>query len=99
RHAPRRRTVCSERQPTVMSLLLVRHGQASAGSADYDCLSERGVEQCRRLGRWLARSGHEFDAVVMGAMKRHAQSAEAVAEGYAREGNGSLPEAELDGGL
>lgn len=82
-----------------MSLLLVRHGQASAGSADYDCLSERGVEQCRRLGRWLAATGHEFDGVVMGGMKRHAQSAAAVAEGYAREGKGQLPAGELDPGL
>jgi broad specificity phosphatase PhoE len=82
-----------------MGILMVRHGQASAGSADYDCLSERGVEQCRRLGRWLAASGHEFDAVVMGAMKRHAQSAAAVAQGYLHEGNRPLPEPELDDGL
>ena len=82
-----------------MSLLLVRHGQASAGSADYDCLSERGVEQCRRLGRWLAATGHEFDAVVVGGMKRHAQSAAAVAEGYAGDPGRSLPAPELDAGF
>jgi broad specificity phosphatase PhoE len=82
-----------------LSLLLVRHGQASAGSADYDCLSERGIEQCRRLGRWLASSGHEFDAVLVGGMKRHAQSAAAVAQGYASVGTWTLPEAELDAGL
>ena len=32
-------------------LLLVRHGQASWGSADYDVLSDRGHEQSRLLGR------------------------------------------------
>jgi broad specificity phosphatase PhoE len=82
-----------------MSLLLVRHGQASAGAADYDCLSDRGVEQCRRLGRWLAATGHEFDALVVGGMKRHAQSAAAVAEGYAAGGGVALPEPQLDRGF
>lgn len=82
-----------------MSLLLVRHGQASAGAADYDCLSERGVEQCRRLGRWLAATGHEFDAVVVGGMKRHAQSAAAVAEGYADCAGRALPAPEIDAGF
>ena len=35
-------------------LLLVRHGQASWGSADYDQLSSTGTEQSRVLGRALA---------------------------------------------
>jgi broad specificity phosphatase PhoE len=82
-----------------LSLLLVRHGQASAGAEDYDCLSERGAEQCRRLGRWLAATGHEFDAVLVGGMKRHAQSAAALAEAYALAGGGTLPEPELDAGF
>ncbi|MEO8161748.1 MAG: histidine phosphatase family protein, partial [Arenimonas sp.] len=82
-----------------MSLLLVRHGQASAGSADYDRLSERGIEQCRRLGHWLAATGHEFDALVMGGMRRHAQSAAAIAEGYAHGSAAALPLPELDRGL
>jgi broad specificity phosphatase PhoE len=82
-----------------LSILLVRHGQASAGSADYDCLSERGVEQCRRLGRWLAATGHGFDAVLIGGMQRHAQSATAVAEGFATAGGAALPAPELDPGL
>jgi broad specificity phosphatase PhoE len=82
-----------------LSLLLVRHGQASAGAADYDCLSERGTEQCRRLGRWLAKTGHAFDGVLVGGMKRHAQSAAAVAEGYAQGGGEKLPAPELDTGF
>lgn len=82
-----------------MSLLLVRHGQASAGAADYDCLSERGSEQCRRLGRWLAATGQTFDGVLVGGMKRHAQSAAAVAEGYAQAGGEILPTPELDAGF
>ena len=82
-----------------MSLLLVRHGQASAGAEDYDCLSARGAEQCRRLGAWLAATGHEFDAVLVGGMKRHAQSAAAVTEAYERAGGGSLPTPEVESGF
>ena len=82
-----------------MGILMVRHGQASAGSADYDCLSAPGVEQCRRLGRWLAATGHGFDAVLVGGMQRHAQSAAAVAEGYAQAGGAALPQPEVDPGL
>ena len=82
-----------------MSLLLVRHGQASAGAADYDCLSERGTEQCRRLGRWLAGTGHQFDSVLVGGMKRHAQSADALAQAYREASGRALPEPELDLGF
>lgn len=36
------------------TLLLIRHGQASLGAADYDVLSPLGVTQARRLGEHLA---------------------------------------------
>ena len=62
-----------------MSLLLVRHGQASAGSDNYDRLSERGWQQSRRLGAWLASTGHDFDAVVLGGMRRHQETFDAIA--------------------
>lgn len=81
-----------------MSLLLVRHGQASYGAADYDQLSERGWEQSRRLGQWLARGGHAFRAVVVGGMRRHRETAEAVAEGFAAAGQ-PLPEPVEDAGF
>lgn len=81
-----------------MSLLLVRHGQASYGAADYDQLSERGWEQSRRLGQWLARGGHRFETVVVGGMRRHRETAEAVAEGFAAAGL-SLPEPVEDPGF
>lgn len=81
-----------------MSLLLVRHGQARAGTDDYDRLSDTGVEQSRRLGEWLARTGHRYDAVVVGGMRRHRQTFEALAAGYASAGQG-LPEPGEDAGL
>ena len=81
-----------------MSLLLVRHGQASAGSEDYDRLSSRGQEQSTRLGHWLADTGHTFDAVVIGRMRRHQQTFDAIAAAYAQRGM-ALPPAEKDAGL
>lgn len=81
-----------------MSVLLVRHGQASAGSADYDQLSERGIKQCQRLGEWLASTGHAFDAVVTGNMRRHRQTGEAIRAAYDARGL-PLPATEVDAGL
>lgn len=81
-----------------MSLMLIRHGQASYGAADYDHLSERGYAQSRRLGDWLARGGHRFEAVVVGGMRRHRQTAEAIAEAFAAQQQ-SLPEPIVDPGF
>jgi broad specificity phosphatase PhoE len=65
----------------VSSILLVRHGQASFGAADYDNLSATGHEQSRVLGAALAARGVSPDLVVAGEMKRHAQTAAGVLEG------------------
>jgi broad specificity phosphatase PhoE len=81
-----------------MTLLLVRHGQASFGATDYDNLSERGHEQSRRLGEWLLRGGHRFEAVVVGGMRRHQQTAEGVATVFADQGQ-PLPEPVVDPGF
>ena len=62
-------------------LLLVRHGQASFGAADYDRLSDLGHRQCVRLGQYLRERGARFEAVVTGTLKRHAQSWQGIAEG------------------
>lgn len=59
------------------AIYLVRHGQASFGAADYDCLSDLGVEQSRLLGRWFADCEQRFDRAVSGGLKRHNQTAEA----------------------
>lgn len=58
-------------------ILLVRHGQASFGAANYDQLSPLGVEQSRLLGEWFAHCQQRFDRVVVGGLKRHRQTAEA----------------------
>lgn len=76
------------------TLYLVRHGQASFGAADYDQLSELGARQCRRLGEHLRSRGLRFQATYRGTLKRHAQSLQALLEGY-----GEAPEPTLLPGL
>jgi broad specificity phosphatase PhoE len=61
------------------TLYLVRHGQASFGTDDYDRLSPLGTQQCRALGEWMARRGLGFDAVIRGSLRRHVQSLDAIA--------------------
>ena len=63
------------------SILLVRHGQASFGAADYDDLSPTGHEQSRVLGAALASRGIVADVVVSGEMLRHAQTATGLLDG------------------
>jgi broad specificity phosphatase PhoE len=58
-------------------ILLVRHAQASFGGADYDQLSDLGIEQSRLLGAWFANRGRRIDLAVTGSLKRHRQTAEA----------------------
>ena len=62
-------------------LYLVRHGQASFGTDDYDRLSELGKEQSRITGRFLAAQGIEPDRIVHGEMLRQRQTAEGLLEG------------------
>jgi broad specificity phosphatase PhoE len=77
----------------VSRILLVRHGQASFGAADYDNLSDLGHEQSRVLGAALAARGVTADVVVAGEMRRHAQTASGVLEG-----SGWTSDVDVDGG-
>lgn len=71
-------------------LLLVRHGQASLGAADYDRLSDLGRRQARVTGARLAGTGLAVDRVVAGALSRQRDTAEAVLAALGR------PPSELD---
>jgi broad specificity phosphatase PhoE len=73
-------------------VLLVRHGQASFGSDDYDVLSPTGWEQGRRLGSWLAERGVTPTALWRGDMRRHRETLEAMGEtgGWAGEATGAV---------
>ena len=62
-------------------LYLVRHGQASFGTDDYDRLSDLGKAQSRTTGRFLASQGIEPDRIAHGEMLRQRQTAEGLLEG------------------
>jgi len=57
-------------------IYLVRHGQASFGSQNYDQLSDLGRQQARHLGRWWAQRDLSVSRVVTGTMQRHQQTAQ-----------------------
>ena len=58
------------------AIYLIRHGQASFGKADYDCLSELGEQQATHLGDVFKGRLGGFDKVVRGSMQRHQQTAD-----------------------
>jgi len=68
------------------TLYLVRHGQASFGSDDYDQLSELGRKQSVRLGEYFARKGIHFDGLIAGTLRRQKQTLEGILEGMNRAG-------------
>ena len=64
---------------------IVRHGQASFGTADYDALSVAGREQSTAVGVELARRGLRDPEVVAGTLRRQQHTASLLMEaaGYA----------------
>jgi len=67
------------------NVYLVRHGQASLGAADYDQLSELGQRQCVALGTYWRERDQQFDLVLRGSLKRHAQSLAGIADGLGQD--------------
>jgi broad specificity phosphatase PhoE len=68
-----------------MSLLyLVRHGQASAGSHDYDRLSDLGRQQSEMLGQWWKTHAFEPDVIYHGTLVRQRDTALSVLNGMQR---------------
>lgn len=57
------------------NLYLIRHGQASFGTADYDVLSPVGERQSLALGEHLARLGVRLDRCVAGDLRRQQDTA------------------------
>lgn len=64
-------------------VLLIRHGQASFGAANYDCLSAKGRQQSHWLGQHLKEEfAHELPASIwQGQMQRHQQTAQHILQG------------------
>ena len=70
---------------------LIRHGQASFGSSNYDQLSDTGWVQGRVTGRFLKQVVTP-DAAFRGDLERHRETAEAIAEGF----DGTFPSPHID---
>jgi broad specificity phosphatase PhoE len=68
------------------TLVLVRHGQASFFSDDYDKLSDLGMEQSRILGRYWVEHGVRFDEVYCGSLLRQRETAECAGEAFKNAG-------------
>jgi broad specificity phosphatase PhoE len=69
-------------------ITLVRHGQANSAArdeADYDRLSPLGWEQARWLGGYFTQAGERFARVYTGTLRRHVETAEAIAADCAAE--------------
>lgn len=67
------------------AILLIRHGQASFASSNYDKLSAVGMEQGRILGEALRARNVKPDIVVCGGMLRHRETAEQCLSGMQAE--------------
>ncbi len=59
-------------------LILLRHGQGSLGSEDYDRLSESGREQSRLLGQRLGAELEQGWPAWSGSLRRHRQTLNAL---------------------
>lgn len=68
------------------TLYLVRHGQASFGTDDYDNLSELGHQQSVRLGQYFAQKPVHFDALMAGTLRRHQHTLAGILTGMNRAG-------------
>ncbi|MDO6569207.1 histidine phosphatase family protein [Alteromonas sp. 1_MG-2023] len=75
-------------------IYLVRHGQASFGAANYDKLSDLGIQQAEWLGDYFRQRDITFDNVFMGDMVRHRETKDGIAKGM-----GALPEAAINSEL
>ena len=69
-----------------LTVHVLRHAQASAGSADYDELSTLGHSQALRVGEYLAGHKIKFDAIYLGALKRHTQTLAGITAAYEQAG-------------
>jgi broad specificity phosphatase PhoE len=77
-------------------LLLLRHGQGSMGTSDYDQLSELGYRQARSAGARLARTDLSIGQVWSGALARQQDTALAVLAELGRPPGDLRTDARLD---
>ncbi len=71
-------------------IILIRHGQASYGAANYDNLSEKGIVQSRALGEYFVAKKIQLDKIYVGKLQRHLQTFEAFSSAF-MDNNLELP--------
>lgn len=79
-------------------LTLVRHGQASFLSGDYDRLSPLGIEQARALAAHWLETRRRFDRIYTGTLRRQVHTATIVGEAF-RAADARWPEPAVMPGL
>lgn len=67
-------------------IYFVRHGQASFGEKDYDCLSPIGIRQAKLLARHMLHTKKSFDAMYCGSMVRQKSTAQELTECFSKTG-------------
>jgi broad specificity phosphatase PhoE len=67
-------------------IYMIRHGQASFGSENYDRLSPVGAVQAEILADHLLKTGLRFDAVYTGGMERQEKTAAALLDATRKQG-------------
>lgn len=67
-------------------IYLIRHGQASYLSDDYDNLSSKGVLQSEALGRYFADNNIHFNKIFIGKLNRHQQTFDGFTSAFSTNG-------------
>ncbi len=80
------------------TLFLIRHGQASFGTDDYDRLSLLGHKQAYIAGEYLRSAATTVDAIYSGALLRQLETAEGIAK-TVRTKDGKVPKISVDARL
>ena len=65
-------------------IYLIRHGQASFGTDNYDQLSALGREQSAILGSYFAALGEQIDRIYTGSLARQRVTAQLIADALGR---------------
>lgn len=76
-------------------ILLIRHGQASFGSDNYDQLSELGYHQARMMGHYFLSQETTFSSLYAGGLQRQQQTAQGLIDVY-RQAGVAVPELTID---
>jgi broad specificity phosphatase PhoE len=72
--------------PRMSQLILIRHGQAAAFSADSDRLTELGRRQAEAVGRYLVEHEVRVDEVVTGGLNRQIETEQIAGNAVKRAG-------------